>query len=85
MSPFYCHVISCISFELPSRVEKDGDGMKLLAPRMSELWPFLGRDVHKKKETTFYVLIASSRQLVLSDSLTMNAIGNRISQRIIQR
>ena len=58
--------------------------MKLLAPRMSELWPFLGRDVYtKRKGTTFYVFIASSRQLVLSDGSMIDAIRNGISQKII--
>ena len=74
-------MISCISLESPSHAEKNGDGMKLLAPRMSKLWLFLGRDVRtKQKGTTFYVFIASSRQLVLSDGLTIDAIGNGISQ-----
>ena len=60
--------------------------MKLLAPRMSKLWPFLGRNVRtKRKGTTFYVFVASSRQLVLFDSLTIGAIANRILQRIIWR
>ena len=77
-------MISYISLESLSRAEKDGGRMKLLAPEMSELWPFLGRHVHtKRKGNTFYVFIASSRQLVLSDGLTINAIGNGISQRII--
>ena len=61
-------MISCISFESPSRAEKDGDEMKLLASGISKLWPFLGRDAHTEwKGTTFYVFIASSKQLVLFD------------------
>ena len=57
--------------------------MKLLASGMNKLWPFLGRDVHTKwKGTSFYVFIASSRQLVLSDGLTIDAIRNGILQRI---
>ena len=77
-------MINCISLESPSRTEKDGGGIKLLAPGMSKLWPFLERDVHtKRKGTTFYAFIASSRQLVLCDGLMIDAIGNRILQRII--
>ena len=65
-------------------MEKDGGGMKFLAPRMSKLWPFLGRNIHtKRKGTAFYVSIASSRQLVLCDGLMFDAIGNRILQKII--
>ena len=39
----------------------------------------------KRRGTRFYVFIASSRQLVLSDGLTIDAIGNEILQRIIWR
>ena len=38
---------------------------------------------HKTEKTTFYVFIASSRQLVLCDGLTIDVIGNRILQKII--
>ena len=38
-----------------------------------------------RKEQHFYVFIASSRRLVLSDGVTIDAIGNRILQRIIWR
>ena len=79
-------MISCISFELPSCAEKDGGEMKLLEPGINKLWPNLERDVHtKRKRTTFYEFIASSRQLVLSGGLTIDANGNRILQRIIWR
>ena len=77
-------MINCIPLESLSHVKKDGGEMKLLVSRISKLWSFLGRDVHtKRKGTLFNVFIASSRQLVLSDGLTIDATGNGILQRII--
>ena len=41
------------------------------------------RCTHKTERNNIYALIVSFRQLVLSDSLTINAIGSGILQRII--
>jgi len=81
VSPFYCYVINCIAFKLPSLAEKDGgEIIKLLVSRMSKLWPFIWRDARtKQKGTTSYVF------MVLSDSFSINAIKNGILQRIIWR
>ena len=63
-------------------MEKDGGGMKLLALRMSKLWEEMYTQNGKEQH---FVFIAPSRQLVLSDGLTIDAIGNGILQRIIWR
>ena len=65
-----------MSLESPSRAEKVGNEIKLLTSRMRPLY----KEIYTQngKEQHFYVFIASSRRLVLSDSLTIDAIRSRI-------